>query len=281
MERHVGDGTEGRREGERVTAPLRRLVWEIMRKRVLIMVRYRMNFLAQIVAAYLFFAVIFFGGQAVVAQVGSTPRAIGSTLDGVIVGWFLYMMAQAAYFSLPSNVTSESDWGTLEQLYMSPYGFGTVMAAKVVVNVLHSVLLGVVMLALMLLTTGRTLSIDVLTVAPVALLGIASVVGIGFFFAGLALIYKRIESVSQLMQFVLVGLIAAPVTDVPWLRFLPLVQGSALLQRAMRDGTRIWEFSPLALAILVGTAFAYAIVGYVAFVLCCRLARRRGVMGHY
>jgi ABC-2 type transport system permease protein len=107
------------------------------------------------------------------------------------------------------------------------------------------------------------------------------VVGIGFVFAGLALLYKRIENVSQLMQFVFLGLISAPVVGIPVLRLLPLVQGSALLQEAMQNGVRLWEFSVIDLSVLVGSAVVYSLLGYLVFRWCTNRARRIGVMGHY
>lgn len=258
------------------------LLWTILRMNFLLMIRYRVNFLAQLIGMYLFFAAIFFGGKAAVENVGDVGiGALGSTLDAVIVGWFLWTMAQSAYTSLAGEVTQESRWGTLEQLYMSPHGFGTVMGTKVLINTSLSLIMGGLMLALMLLTTGRTLTLDIVTILPITILTLMTVVGLGFVFAGLALIYKKISSVFPLMQFVLVGLIAAPTADVFLTRLLPLVQGSSMLQDAMRDGVRLWEFSSLDLSVLVGTALVYLVVGYVVFKVCSQIARERGVMGHY
>jgi len=257
------------------------LIWTILRMNFLLMARYKVNFVAQIVGMYLFFAVIFFGGQAAVENVGGGMGALGGTLDAVIVGWFLWTMAQSAYSSLSSEVTQESRWGTLEQLFMSPHGFGTVLGVKVFVNMLLSMVIGSLMLALMLLTTGRTLALDFVSVFPIVVLTLLSVVGLGYVFAGLALVYKQISNVSQLMQFVLVGLIAAPVAELPILSALPLVQGSKMLQATMREGVRLWEFTPFQLGTLVGTAVVYSVVGYLIFLFCLHVARDRGVMGHY
>lgn len=257
------------------------LLRAVIYKKVLLLVRYPMNTAAQIVGIYLFFAIIFFGGKAVVSQVASGGTALAGTFDGLIVGWFLWTMSLTAYFSLAMNITRESQWGTLEQLYMSPYGFGTVMAAKVTANVLESLLWGALLLFLMLVTTGQTLSVNLLTITVFSVLALLSVIGIGFVFAGLALLYKRIENVSQLMQFVILGLISAPAIGIPSLRLLPLVQGSAMLQKAMQDGVRLWEFSPVDLALLVATAVVYSLLGYLAFRWCTNRARKVGVMGHY
>lgn len=259
------------------------LLWTMLRMNLLLMLRYRLNFVAQLVGMYLFFAIVFFGGQEAVRSVGAGGgiAALGSTLDAVIVGWFLWTMAQSAYSSLSGVVTQESRWGTLEQLYVSPHGFGRIMGAKIGVNVVLSLLMGGLMLILMLLTTRRVLSIDLVTILPVVLLALMSVIGLGFVFGGLALVYKKISSVSQLMNIALIALIAAPSAEIPALRLLPLVQGSSMLQQAMRSGTRLWEFQPLELAALVGTAVGYLGVGFVVFLVCSQIARERGVMSHY
>ena len=266
--------------GAREVACVATLLRAVLYKRALLLARYPVNTLAQIVTVYLFFAMIFFGGQAAAESVGGAG-AIGETLDGLVVGWFLWTMSLAAYFSLGESITSESQWGTLEQLFMSPYGFGAVMSASVVAFLLESLLWGAIMLALMLLTTGTALAVNLLTVGVVSVFALLSVLGLGFVYAGAALLYKRIQNVSQLMQFVLIGLISAPLADAGALRALPLVQGSAMLQRAMQEGVRFWQFPAADLAILVGTGAGYLLAGYYCFHRAQRRARRKGVMGHY
>ncbi|MHB9286678.1 ABC transporter permease [Halobacteriales archaeon Cl-PHB] len=274
-------GTAPTTDGDAGLAGIPTLLKWVLYKRFLLLVRYPVNTLAQFVSVYMFFAVIFFGGQAAAGQLQGGAGALGGTFDGLIVGWFLWTASLTAYFSLVQTATSESQWGTLEQLYMSPYGFGTVMVSQVVAFVIESFLWGAGILALMLVTTGRQLSVDVLTIVPLTLFGLLSVVGISFVFGGLAVLYKRIENVTQLVQFVLIGLIAAPIAAFDPLRYLPLVQSSAMLQRAMQDGVRLWQFPTSDLAVLVGTGLAYFLLGYVAFNYAVRLARSRGVMGHY
>ncbi|MFC7176556.1 ABC transporter permease [Halosegnis marinus] len=206
---------------------------------------------------------------------GGGAGALGGTFDALVVGWFLWTMSTVAYFGLAQGITQESQWGTLEQLYMSPYGFGAVMGARVVALLGESLLWGGSVLVLMLVTTDRALSVDVLTVVPVVVLALLSVVGIGFVFAGAALVYKRIENVTQLMQFVIIGLVAAPVADLPALRYLPLVQGSSMLQQAMGEGTRLWQFPAAEVAVLVAAGVGYCLAGYAVF----RVAARRAPGG--
>ncbi|MFP4628052.1 MAG: ABC transporter permease [Halobacteriales archaeon] len=252
-----------------------RLLEAVARKRVVLRLRYPLNTLSQFLTLYLLFLVIFLGGRAV------APATITDSLAGIIVGYLLWTMAMTAFSGLAWNVTREAQWGTLEQLFMSPFGFGRVMAVKLVVNVVESFLWGVSILVLMILTTGETVAIDPVTVVPLLLLAVAPAAGMGFLFGGLAVRFKRIENAFQLVQFVLIGLIAAPVTAVPLAEWLPLAQGSAMLQAAMAEGIAIWDLPAADLAILAVTAVGYLLAGFLAFQWCQRWARRAGVMGHY
>ncbi|MFC6955110.1 ABC transporter permease [Halorubellus litoreus] len=251
------------------------LVEALARKRYVILREYPVNTLTQLAVTYMFFAGIFFGGRAVAGA------AITDSLPGIIVGFFVWTMAITAFAGAARSIMEDAQWGTLEQLYMSPYGFERVMAANAVVRLLESFAWGGAILAAMLATTGQSLTLDVLTVVPLVVLTVASALGIGFVFAGLALVYKRIDNIFGLLNFGLLFLIAAPTDQYPWLAVLPLSQGSTLLQRAMTDGVAIWNLPVLDLAILVATAVGYVAAGVVAFRFAERRARRDGLLGQY
>lgn len=252
-----------------------RLFQAVLHKRAILLVRYPIDTIGSFAGVYLFFVLIFYGGKAVAG-----PQ-LDDSLGGLIVGYFLATMGITAYQELANTISDEAQWGTLEQLYMSPLGFGAVMLAESVVHILVSFFWGAVILVLMLLTTGRMLAFDLLTVLPLVTLATLSALGFGFVFAGAAVLYKRISNVFSAMTFVLLAFTAAPVGQYPLLKLLPLAQGSYLLRQAMEEGVHIWEFPPAELAILAGVAFGYLAVGYAIFVLGTRRARRKGVMGHY
>jgi ABC-2 type transport system permease protein len=132
------------------------------RKKYLLLVRYPVNTISQFGTILLVFFVLFFGGRAV------APTAIADTIEGIIVGYLLWSMSITAYSGLSWGVTREAQWGTLEQLFMSPFGFGPVMVVKTVVNVLESFLWGAGTLLVMMAVTGRWLSVDPLTVLPIS-----------------------------------------------------------------------------------------------------------------
>lgn len=251
------------------------LVRALAKKRALLLYRYPMNTLSGLAMTFAFFTMIFVGGRAV------SRAALTDSLAGIVVGYFLWSMATTAFSSVAWSITSESQWGTLEQLSMSPFGFGRVMLAHGGVRVLESFGWGAATLAFMLVLSGASLHLNVLTVGVLATLAIMPALGVGFVFGGLALLYKRIENAFQVFEFVLLGLIAAPGLGVFWARLLPISQGSYLLVKAMRNGVRLWEFPATELALLVASAVAYFALGYAVFAWASRRAREQGLMGHY
>ena len=247
----------------------------VLYREYLIFVRYPANAVGGIVVALFFFGVLFYGGRLLAG------RALTDSIEGIIVGYFLWTLSVGAYSSVSNDLGSEVQWGTLERHITTPFGFPPVALLKGIAKLVRTFLTSAVILAAMLLLTGTRLSLSPLTVVVIAGLSITSVLGLGFAAGGITVLYKRIGNWLNLLQFGFVVLISAPVLDAPWTRVLPLAHGSALLQRAMVDGVRLWEFSPLELGLLVGVAGGYLGGGYLVFQYTTRRARRLGVLGDY
>lgn len=251
------------------------LGYGILKKEVVLLARYPVNTGAYFLTLYAIFMLIFLGGRTFGGE------AFSGSLGAIIVGYFLVTMAFTAFNELAHTFSREAAWGTLEQLYMSEVGFGRTTALIAIVRTFLSLLWGLAMLALMMVTTGKTISIDAISILPVTILAIASLIGVGFAFGGAAILYKRISNVFNLMQFGIFALVAAPVETYPILKLLPLAQGSYLLRLIMNEGYRVWEIPPQEIGILLLTGVGYALLGYVTFEKFVAIARNRGVMGHY
>lgn len=251
------------------------LIAVVGRKQVILLARYPVNTATLFISQFVFFALIFFGGRAVAGP------SMTDSADGIVVGFFLWTLATRAFRSIAADVTSEAQWGTLQRLFVSPYGFGTVLCVATLVNVLVTLVWGGVMLLAMMVVTGRWLHVDLLTVVPLATATLAPIVGVGFVVGGLALVYKRVESLFGLLTFGFVGLIAAPVGKYEWLKLLPVTQGSYLTRTAMEAGIRLWEFTAPDLTILIITAVVYLLGGYYCFHRAQIKARREGLLNQY
>jgi ABC-2 type transport system permease protein len=270
-----GTPPAGERATEEGTAGYLRLIRAVLYREFVLFVRYPANAVGGIVVAVLFFAILFYGGRMVAG------RAFTDSLEGLIVGYFLWTLSVGAYSAVSNDIQSEVQWGTLERHLTTPFGFAPVALLKGVAKLVRTLLLSGAVLAAMLVLTDTGLQLPVVTVVVLSGLSIASVVGIGFAAGGVSVLYKRIGNWLNLLQFGFVGLISVPALEVGWARVLPLAHGSALLQRAMRDGRRLWEFPAGDLLLLVGVAAGYLLVGYVVFQYATRRARRLGVLGDY
>jgi ABC-2 type transport system permease protein len=271
--------------GTRVTDPGRephpkpagyvQLARAVLYREYLVFVRYPANAVGGIVVALFFFGLLFYGGRMIAGQ------ALTDSIEGLVVGYFLWTLAVGAYSGISNDIASEVQWGTLERHLLTPFGFAPVVVCKGVAKLARTFVTSGVVLVAMLAMTRTTLQLNVVTVVVVATLSLASVLGLGLAAGGVAVLYKRIGNWLNLLQFGFVVLISAPAFGLGWTRFLPLALGSALLQRAMIDGTRLWEFPLVDLAVLVGTAVGYVAFGYVVFQYTTRRARRLGVLGDY
>ncbi|SFG36607.1 ABC-2 type transport system permease protein [Halopelagius inordinatus] len=266
----AGDGRDAPRP-----ATYYHLARAVLYREYLLFVRYPANAVGGIVVALFFFGVLFYGGRLLAG------RALTDSLEGIVVGYFLWTLSVGAYSSVSNDIGNEVQWGTLERHITTPFGFAPVALLKGIAKVVRTFLTSAVVLAVMLFLTGTTLSLDPVTVVVVAGLAITSVLGLGFAAGGVTVLYKRIGNWLNLLQFGFIALISAPVLDAPWTRFLPLAHGSALLQRAMVDGVRLWEFGAGELGLLVAVALGYLLGGYVVFHYATRRARRLGVLGDY
>jgi ABC-2 type transport system permease protein len=267
-------GARGEEVGPR-PAGYYRLARAVLYREAVLFVRYPANAIGGVVIAIFFFGVLFYGGRMVAG------RALTDSIEGIIVGYFLWTLSVGAYSAISNDIGSEVQWGTLERHVMTPFGFAPVALLKGVAKVVRTFLTSGIVLGVMLVVTGTALELNALTIVIVAGLSITSVLGLGFAAGGITLLYKRIGNWLNLLQFGFVVLVSAPSLDIPWLRFLPLAHGSGLLQRAMVNGTRLWEFPAADLGLLVAVAAGYLGAGYLVFQYATRRARRLGVLGDY
>jgi ABC-2 type transport system permease protein len=251
------------------------LMRAVLYREFVLFVRYPANAVGGIVVSLFFFGLLFYGGRMLAG------RALTDSIEGIVVGYFLWTLSVGAYSSISNDIGSEVQWGTLERHVMTPFGFAPVALLKGVAKIVRTFVTSGLILAVMLVITDTALRLDLLTVVVVASLTIASVLGLGFAAGGIAVLYKQIGNWLNLLQFGFVVLISAPAFDLGWARLLPLAHGSGLLQRAMVDGVRLWEFPLAELGLLVAVAAGYLGFGYVIFRYATRRARRLGVLGDY
>jgi len=243
----------------------------------LMMRRYPFNLVSGIITIYIIFLIIFYGAK----TLGSGSAAFGETLSGIVVGFLLWVLVLSTFNDLAWDLTQEAQEGTLEQLYMSPLGFGWVALSHIISSLVLTLGMIALMLFLMMASSGRWLHLDIISLVPLLLLTVAGIYGLGFAMAGLALVFKQVQATLQIFQFVWIVLIAAPIDKFPFLKYLPLSWGTNLISRVMVKGESIAQMPSSDLIFLVANSAFYCALGFVAFKLLERVAKDRGLLGHY
>ncbi len=240
--------------------------------------RYPFNLVSSFITIYLLFLIVFFGYSHFAAK----GPSFGEHLDGIVVGFLLWLFAISAYSSLSWEMMREAEIGTLEQLFMTPLGFDLLTLFKIIVDFILTLFIFILpVLFIMMATTGRWLHLDLISLLPLFIFTLMSVYGIGFLTGGLALVFKQIRSFFQILQFVFVGLIAAPVDKIPALKALPLSLGTELIAKIMIHNLRLWQLNKMDLIFLILNGTFYFLAGFYIFKYFVKIARVRGVLGHY
>jgi ABC-2 type transport system permease protein len=237
--------------------------------------RYGFDTATQLISLTLLFTLLFYG----VKGIAGPGAGRGHTQSAIVAGYGVFALTIVAYSSLASWVTNEATLGTLEQVAMSPFGLLRVLLLEFVAGLAYQLALLTGMVTLAMALTRRWLHFDAATLVPLLALHLLGVLGIGLALAGAALVFKRVASLMNLMQFVLLALIAAPLDEAPALRFLPITMSSRLLSMSTVDHVRLWHMGAERLAIAVLTSTAMAAIGLAVFRAADRAARARGVLG--
>lgn len=235
--------------------------------------RYFFNTVAMLVVMFLIFMGLFWGVKAI----GGTGIS-GDSLDSMLVGYILWVSAMLALQNTGTEVLTESQRGTLEQLYLSPMGAEKIFFGRAVANIVFNFIFITAMLYLSMFTTGRWMSINLPFLYGMVLVSTLSLVGISFLLGGISLIHKRIGAVNGILSFGLIGLMLLPTYPITPYAFLPFVAGAAVIRNNAVSGATypLWWY-----LFIVGNSVVYLVLGLSIFKVIEKKARRLNKMGQY
>lgn len=254
----------------------RTLVAGMVRRDLYELRSYAFNTFTQVAVIFIIFLFIFFGAKTFIGDRASS----GNTLSAIVVGFMMWTLAISTYGDIAFNVVGEATAGTLEQLAMSPYGLAVVMLAKFVSSFIMGLLMIFVLLVLMMVSTGRWLHLDVPSLLPLFVLTAVGVQGVGMMIGGLALVFKRVQSLLQILQFAFIALVSISPHAVPALKYLPIAWGNHLTVHVMIDGDPISRLGPQ-VAFLAAHSALWLAAGVAVFRRLMNVVRDRALLGQY
>lgn len=241
-------------------------------------IRYKTEAIGGIVITTVIFYGLFLSARYIVGP----GFRFGDRLDAIIVGYVLWTLLLFISGDIAGGLQREAQTGTLEQVFLSPFGAPKVFLMRTLASLTIQLVLNLSVLLIIMALTGSRLSFPPTLILPFisVLLG---AYGLSFITGSLALLLKQVQQLLNIFSFLLLFLIAAPSES--WTGavrlgglLLPMVTGAGLLRQVMAYRQPL-DWFWLGLAFLSG--LVYFVVGLLLFQMAEREAKRRGRLGGY
>ncbi|SEQ50297.1 ABC transporter permease [Piscibacillus halophilus] len=247
-----------------------------LRKEYIELKRYFPNTITMILQFYFIFLAMLLG-----IHVIGDPQQVETNVQYVIVNYVIWFFMLTILQSLGFVILFEAQRGTLEQLFMTPLGMWRVLFGRIISNLLIFGILVTVLLVLSMLTAGEWLVFRIDVVLPVFLITTIGVIGVGYMLSGLAIIFKQIQSVLNVLQFILMGLAFVPLSVAPYLVFAPFVKGIDMIRLVMIHSYTWNDFTALDYSALILNSIFYLVFGIFIYLKSERFAMERGLLSQY
>ncbi|MGB3199526.1 MAG: hypothetical protein WBA99_01410 [Nodosilinea sp.] len=236
----------------------------------------------EVISGIVIIMAVFYGLFASAQYMAGPEFAFGDRLDAVVLGYALWTLIISVNNDIAINLQIEAETGTLEQVFLSPYGAPRVFLARAFASLALRLVILVVVLLLLMGISGSRLAFPPMLLLPLVSLLLAGY-GLAFLMGAAALVFKRVQQILGIFQFLLLFLLAAPLEEatglMQYLRFLlPMLPSTGLLRDLMARGLGLDWFT-YALALLNGVI--YFALGLLVFRWAEATAKQRGSLSGY
>lgn len=202
----------------------------------------------------------------------------------MVLGYVIWALTMAGCGEMGFSLQNEAQNGTLEQLFLSPWETAGIMLVRAFMGILAFLLPLAVILGVLLAITGVRFTVSAADLLPMAL-ALVTAWGLGLVVAVAAVLFKRMGQVLNMLQFVMIFVIMAPIAEMPGFghvlaTVLPLTASVGLLDHLMvahLSGGVPWT---LVLEAALN-ALLYLGGGLWLFRRADAVARVRGILAHY
>lgn len=235
--------------------------------------QYWFEALAGLVVVSGLFTALFYGVKSFAFE-----GAEGQSLDGLVFGFLLWAFASAAYMSVTKTVVEDTQKGYIEQLFINPKGFTAILFVKAMVELLSALMFMTLMAYLVMWFTGNWLDIDFARFFLVLIIAAPSLIGLGLFVSGFALVYKRVDTIGQMLALALMALVALEGLPFGPVSLLPFTPGVSLAKSwVLHQG----DFNVQDILIVITNSAFYFALGSIVFKHFEKVAKRKNLIGQY
>lgn len=209
----------------------------------------------------------------------------------LLIGLIIWQLCTSAFTYFIGVIEDEALMGTLEQILMTRTSILRVLFTKAFVTSIFNVLKSVVIFVICLLFFRCSdvfihLGIKNLIIISITIFTLASFYFLGLFAAGLALFYKRVRAVAQIVNYILlffsnitIAIELLPIAFQPIGYIVPISWAMRIIRELVfNDGITI--IGQNILGLILSTALR-GIIGLFGFNLSMDRAKKSGKLGHY
>lgn len=241
-----------------------------------------LRYSSEVIAGVIGTTIIFYGLFLSARYMAGPGFQFGDRLDSIIIGYVLWTLMLFIMGDIAGGLQTEARTGTLEQLFLSPYGAPTVFMMRAIASLLLNLLINLGVLGVILLLTGSQLAFPVTLIFPLVAV-LMGAYGLSFAMGSLALLLKQVQQLLSIFQFALLFLFTAPIEQWPeqmkWLGWiLPMTPGVGLLRKVMAQGQPL-DWGVWGIALFNGVV--YLSIGLLLFQQAERAAKRKGKLSGY
>lgn len=255
------------------------VVFNEIRKGLLVTWHYKFNLINEFITLGVNFL-----GTALLMNYGNTDLAdFGPSLLGYIVWVYAYYILNVSI-----TLTLEGRSGTLEQMYMSPVHPAVIFVGESISTLVSTTLMLVAMSIIITILCSISLPLTLSSI-PILCITLVGLIGFGLGIAGMALLYKNVAGLVDLIGTLLYYLNGSmlPIDKLPgWIQTvahtLPTTEGIIVLRSLVFGSESLWQLvqNGKLFSLIINSSF-YFVGGLLLFIFCEKSAKKKGRLGQY
>lgn len=225
---------------------------------------------------------VFYGLFLGVQYIGGPALEFGDRLDSIIVGYVLWNLIILIMTDIALSIQTEAQTGTLEQLFLSPFGAPFVFLVRGLASLTLRLAITSGIMVIIVFLSGATLALPPSLSLPLIAV-LLSAYGLAFLIGSLALLFKRVSQLLSIFQFALLILLSLPTEKwIGWLKvvnwILPMAGGAGVMRNLMVWGEPL-QLVSLCFALMNG--IVYLLLGMWTFSFTENRVKMNGKLGGY
>jgi len=249
-----------------------------LRRTWILSIRYPAEAIGQILITVIIFCILFLG----LDYVASSDITANERFETIIVSYVVWTLVIFTMSGIARELQYEVQTGTLEQVFLSPFGAPLVFLSRAIANMTLNVILMSIILLLILLITGTNFLFSPILLIPLLAI-LTGATGLAFLIGSFSLLFKSFQQLFGLLQFIFLVFLNLPVETwnfplnlLGWM--LPMISSTGLLRKFMALESSLNGFELLG-SLLNGVI--YLIMGLLVFRVTERKVKKQGRLSAY